>query len=369
MSNAGQPPAFRAVGDGSKLCAATELYPEELQLATRNKGMPLEALRYPITPTGLHYLLVHYDIPAVDAPGWELTVAGQVNKALRLSLDDIQRRPKASVTVTMECAGNGRSLLSPRPISQPWVVEAIGTAEWAGTPLRGILEEAGLTARAVEILFTGLDRGVEGGVVQNYQRSLSLEEATRDDVLLAYEMNGQPLQPQHGYPLRLVAPGWYGMANVKWLDRIEAIETPFDGYQMSAYRYAQSNDDEGERVRLMKVRALMIPPGIPDFLTRTRLVEPGPVTLKGRAWAGRTAVSRVELSTDAGATWSDARLGEQTAPAAWREWSCQWKAEPGSYTLCARATDAQGNVQPLEQPWNVKGMGNNMVQRIEVVVA
>ena len=185
MSNAGQPPAFRVVGDGSKLCAATELYPEELQLATRNKGMPLEALRYPITPTGLHYLLVHYDIPAVDAPGWELTVAGQVNKALRLSLDDIQRRPKASVTVTMECAGNGRSLLSPRPISQPWVVEAIGTAEWAGTPLRGILEEAGLTARAVEILFTGLDRGVEGGVVQNDQRCLSLEDATRDDVLLA----------------------------------------------------------------------------------------------------------------------------------------------------------------------------------------
>ena len=359
---------FRTVGDGSKLAPAAELYPEELHLATRNKGMPLEGLRYSITPTGMHYLLVHYDIPAVDVTSWRLTVGGQVEKSLSLTLGEIKKRPRVTLAVTMECAGNGRALLSPRPLSQPWLVEAIGTAEWTGTPLSGVLQEAGLTDKAVEVLFTGLDRGVESDVVQSYQRSLTMEEATRDEVLLAYEMNGEALEPQHGYPLRLLVPGWYGMASVKWLDRIEAIEKPFDGYQMSAYRYAQSDEDPGERVTIISVRALMIPPGIPDFLTRTRLVEPGQVELMGRAWAGRRAVSRVEVSTDSGATWADARLGEQTSPFAWHTWSFIWHAKPGRHILCVRATDAEGSIQPTEQPWNFKGMGNNLVQRIEVVV-
>ena len=274
---------FRTVGDGSKLSPSSRLYQEELQLATRNRGMPLEGLGYSITPTGMHYLLVHYDIPMIDPTSWLLKVEGHVAKSLSLTVDDIKERPRVTHTVTMECAGNGRALLSPRPISQPWLVEAIGTAEWTGTPLRGVLEDAGLTDKAVEVLFTGRDRGVEGNVIQNYQRSLSIEEATRDEVLLAYEMNGQPMQFQHGFPLRLLVPGWYGMTSVKWLDRIDAIDEAFDGYQMNAYRYAQSEADPGERASLIKVRALMVPPGIPDFLTRTRLLEPGPVVLAGRA--------------------------------------------------------------------------------------
>lgn len=359
---------FRIVGDGSKLSQSPELYPEELQLATRNRGMPLEGLGYPITPTGMHYILVHYDIPAVDSSSWRLNVGGQVRKVLSLALEDIMKRPKVTLTVTMECAGNGRALLSPRPIGQPWLVEAIGTAEWTGTPLRGVLEEAGVTEKAVEILFTGLDKGVEGNVVQNYQRSLKIEEATRDEVLLAYEMNRQPLQPQHGFPLRLLVPGWYGMTSVKWLDRIEAIDEPFHGDQMIRYRYAQSEDDPGEQVTLIKVRALMVPPGIPEFLTRARLVEPGQVELAGRAWAGRSDVAQVEVSVDGGSTWSKAKLGEQVSAYAWRSWTFEWNGKPGRYTLCVRAADADGNIQPLEPPWNVKGMGNNMAQRVEVVV-
>ena len=175
---------------------------EELQLAARNHGMPLEALRYPVTPVGLHYLLIHYDVPAVEPDAWRLTVGG-----LELSLDELRARPAVEHTVTMECAGNGRARLEPRPVSQPWMLEAVGTARWRGTPLAPLLEEAGVPEGTVEVLFTGLDRGIEGGDEQAFQRALALEEAMRGEILLAYEMNGAPLPPQHGFPLRLVVPG------------------------------------------------------------------------------------------------------------------------------------------------------------------
>lgn len=360
---------FPTIGDGSGLADTDRFYKEEVQLALRNRGMPLEGLRYPITPTGMHYLLVHFDIPEVDLKRWRLNVGGLVSNPLSMSLDEIKRRPAVTLAVTMECAGNGRALLSPRYVNQPWLLEAIGTAEWTGTPLRGILDEAGLTDSVVQILFTGLDQGVQGDEVQDYQRSLSLAEATREEVLLAYWMNGEPLQPQHGYPLRLIVPGWYGMTSVKWLGRIEAIGEPFTGYQMQkSYRYSQAEDDVGEPVTLIKVRALMIPPGIPDFTTRTRLVEAGPVTLTGRAWAGRSSISCVEVSINGGAAWSVAELGDQVSIYAWRAWSFNWDATPGRYTLCVRATDAEGNTQPVDQQWTFFGMGNNMAQRVAVIV-
>ena len=183
-------PRFPVVGDGSRLDGSGTITPEELQLAFRNRGMPLEALRYPLTPTGMHYLLTHFDVPEVDAATWQLRVGGLVSKELTLDLDAIRARPATTLAVTMECAGNGRALLTPRPLSQPWLLEAVGTAEWTGTPLRDVLEEAGIAGGAVEVLFTGLDRGVQGDEVQSYQRSLTIDEATRPEVLLAYEMNG-----------------------------------------------------------------------------------------------------------------------------------------------------------------------------------
>jgi DMSO/TMAO reductase YedYZ molybdopterin-dependent catalytic subunit len=360
---------FKTIGDGSGIWKDEMVFPEELQLAFRNRGMPLEGLRYPITPTGMHYLLVHFDIPYIDAASWALSIGGQVSTPLGLSLDDIRQRSRVTMPVTMECAGNGRARLNPRPISQPWLLEAIGTAEWTGTPLKSILEEAGLRDNAVEIVFTGRDEGVQGGEVQYYQRSLTIAEATRHEVLLAYEMNGEPLQPQHGYPLRLLVPGWYGMTSVKWLDSIEAIAEPFQGYQMErTYHYTTSSDIKGDRVTTMRVRALMVPPGIPDFLTRTRLLKAGVVTLEGRAWAGRLGVSRVEVSSDDGKTWHDAGLGEQPGRFAWLAWSYRWNATPGKHFLSVRATDSEGNVQPTEQPWTLHGMGNNLVQRVEVIV-
>jgi DMSO/TMAO reductase YedYZ molybdopterin-dependent catalytic subunit len=360
---------FATVGDGSGLAQSDGLYKEELQLALRNRGMPLEALRYPITPTGLHYLLIHYDIPAVSAEQWRLKIAGRVAAPRELTLEEIKRRPRRTLPVTMECAGNGRALFAPRRISQPWLLEAIGTAEWTGTPLRGILEEAGIGADAAEIVFTALDQGVESDQVQFYQRSLTVAEALRDEVLLVYEMNGEALPPQHGYPLRLLKPGWYGMASVKWLERIEAVAEPFQGYQMvRAYRYAKSAEDPGEAVDVIRPRALMIPPGIPDFMTRERLVEAGPVTLTGKAWSGDGGVARVEVSSDGGATWAEARLDAALSPYAWRTWTFLWHARAGLYALQVRACSADGELQPATQQWNFGGYGNNGVQRVNVVV-
>ena len=363
---------LRTVGDGSGLQQDNTYYEEELALAFRNRGMPLEGLRYDITPSGMHYLLIHFDIPAADAADWRLDVSGLVSSPLSLSMDDIRRRPAVTMPVTMECAGNGRARLNPRPISQPWLLEAIGTAEWTGTPLRGVLEDVGINPAAVDIVFTGRDEGIQGGEVQLYQRSLSPDDAMREEVLLAYAMNGAPLEPQHGYPLRLIVPGWYGMTSVKWLDRIEAVSEPFTGYQMEqTYRYKHSPDDPGEPVSTMRVRALMLPPGIPDFLTRTRLVDTAggdAITLSGKAWAGRLRVTKVEVSDDDGLSWHPAELGAQVGRYAWRNWSFQWHAKPGRRFLSVRATDEQGNTQPTAQPWTLQGMGNNMVQRVEVIV-
>ena len=360
---------FRTVGDGSGLRHDGAYYEEELALAFRNRGMPLEGLRYDITPTGMHYLLIHFDIPYVDVDEWRLNVGGMASNPLSLSLADIKRRPRVTMPVTMECAGNGRARLQPRPVSQPWLLEAIGTAEWTGTPLKGVLDDAGVDPAAADVVFTGRDKGVQGGEAQLYQRSLTPAEIARDEALLAYEMNGAPLEPQHGYPLRLLVPGWYGMTSVKWLDSIEAVAEPFKGYQMEqTYRYKNAPDDPGEPVSTMRVRALMLPPGIPDFMTRARLVEAGEVTLTGKAWAGRLGVSKVEVSEDDGLSWRAAELGAQVGRFAWRNWAYRWDAKPGRRFLLARATDEAGNTQPTAQSWTLQGMGNNMAQRVEVVV-
>jgi DMSO/TMAO reductase YedYZ molybdopterin-dependent catalytic subunit len=340
---------------------------EELQLATRNKGMPLEALRWDLTPVGLHYLLVHFDIPALDTASWRLEVSGNVERPLALTLDDLRARPARSLTVTLECAGNGRARLEPRPVSQPWLVEAVGTAEWTGTPLSGVLADAGVRPDSCEVLFVGADHGIEKGYEHDYARSLTLADASRPEVLLAYAMNGRPLEPQHGFPLRLLVPGWYGMTQVKWLVAIQALSEPFRGYQQAvAYRYKRDADDPGEPVQRIRPRALMIPPGFPDFLTRQRFVERGRVTLSGRAWSGLAPIARVEVAV--GDAWSEARLGPALGPYAWRGWTFGWDAEPGVHVLSCRASDADGNTQPLEQPWNVQGMGNNLVQRVPVTV-
>jgi sulfane dehydrogenase subunit SoxC len=352
------------------LIPGVEITPDELQLAVRNHSMPLEALRYPITPIGLHYLLIHYDIPFVDASTWELSVGGRLRRPLRLGLDEIKARPSVTIPVTLECAGNGRARLSPRPQSQPWLGEAVGTAEWTGTPLGPILADAGLLDEGAHVVFTGLDRGVQGGIDQVYERSLPLAEARRSEVLLAYAINGQTLPPQHGFPLRLIVPGWYGMTNVKWLRSITVVNGPFDGYQQArAYHFRRTDKDAGEAVTRMLPRALMVPPGVPDFMSRARFVAPGMHRIEGRAWSGRAPVAKVEFSDDGGVSWVEAALGDPVSVYAWLGWTHQWRATTtGDHELCVRATDAEGNTQPPEQNWNLEGVQNNAIQRVRVTV-
>ena len=256
----------------------------------------------------------------------------------------------------------------PRPVSQPWLLEAVGTARWRGAPLRPLLEEAGLADVAVEVLFTGADSGREGGIDQQFQRSLSIEDVLESDAILAYEMNGVPLPPQHGFPVRLLVPGWYGMTSVKWLTRIDVVGEPFSGYQQAhSYRLRQLEEEEGDPLSRMLPRSLMVPPGKPEFFTRERIVEgavsPGGTCLDGARRGGRGRCEcrrRRELGAGRARRFRRALgLGGRTH---------RWEPEPGSYELCCRARDSAGNEQPVEPLWNLGGYANNAVQRVPVTV-
>lgn len=338
---------------------------EELALAARNRGMPLEALRYDVTPAGLHYLLVHFDIP--DAESWRLEVGGRVENRFSIGLEELRSLPATTLRVTLECAGNGRAQMSPRYPSVPWLEEGVSTAEWTGVRLAALLRRAGLREGVRDIVFRGADRGFDAGVEHDFARSLTPAQALAEDVLLAYEMNGAPLPPQHGAPLRLVVPSWYGMASVKWLRSIEALEQPFDGLQQArSYHFRRVAGEPGTPCTLMRVNSLMVPPGIPDFYSRVRVIDAGPVQIVGRAWSGAAPVKEVALGVDG--KWLQATLQGPASPYAWVRWSAVWQAAESDHELACRATDASGATQPLEPPWDLSGFGNNAVQRIQVNV-
>jgi DMSO/TMAO reductase YedYZ molybdopterin-dependent catalytic subunit len=250
----------------------------------------------------------------------------------------------------------------------PWLSGAVGTAEWTGTPLKGVLECAGLRPECVDISFHGIDRGFDRGHEHEYGRSLTPALAARDDVLLVWAMNGQPLAPQHGFPLRLVVPGWYGMASVKWLARIEARAEPYQGHQqVGTYHFRTQAGEQGSPITSMRVKSLMVPPGIPDWYSGARLVEAGTVPIHGRAWSGNgTAIAKVDVSING--TWHAAVLEPPAGPYAWRGWRLDWQAARGGCDILCRATDANGNVQPMEPAYDRGGFGNNAVHRLEVFV-
>ncbi len=340
----------------------------EVGLANRNSGNLLETLALDITPIGLHYLLIHFDVPLLDAGTHRLGFSGAFDAPFELGLDEIRALPQVTLPVTLECAGNGRSGLSPRAHSMPWMYEAVGTSEWTGTPLRPLIERARPRADAVDIAFFGADYGFDKGVGHCFGR-IPPEQIADLDVMLVHSMNGQPLLPQHGAPLRLIVPGWYGMASVKWLGRIEALTQPLTGSSRCRPTASATLDaDPGRPVTMMRVKSLMVPPGVPDWGTRKRYLEPGPVTLVGRAWSGGgVPVTRVEVELDG--VWREARLEQQTGRYAWTKWSCDWLASPGDHVLRCRATDANGAVQPLDPPWDVAGFANNAAQKVHVFVA
>lgn len=322
-----------------------------------NAETPLPLLVQARTPTEGFFVRCNFDPPALEPEGAALAIEGAVDHPLALLVSELRRRPALTLAVTLECAGNGRTLSTPIPPGTAWALGAVGVAEFEGAPLAPLLREAGLRADAVEVLFEAAD---------GFQRSLPVAEALRDVVLLAWRMNGEPLTQVHGAPLRLVVPGWYGMASVKWLRRIEVLRTPFRGpFQTEKYVFLdEAGTPDGEPVRRIRVRSLLLEPAV-----GSRLPAGGQVDLRGVAWSGTAPVRSVEVTVDGGATWAPAALVPSESPYAPVAWSFPWTpVGTGPRVLGSRAGDATGAAQPLEPRWNRQGYGNNGVQWVSVDV-
>jgi DMSO/TMAO reductase YedYZ molybdopterin-dependent catalytic subunit len=324
-----------------------------------NAEAPPEALREDITRNELHYVRSNFALPDHDGT---LMVGGAIEHELRLTLDDLRALPAVERAVTLECAGNGRLAMRPLPSGEPWGDNAVSTARWTGALLRDVLARAVPTADAVEVLCTGADGGTSPSAAPAdrpvFARSLAIARATDPaaEVLLAYEMNGEPLPPDHGAPLRLVVPDWYAMASVKWLRRIDVLRQPFHGpFQTARYVY-EWPDRPHEPVTSVRVRARVTDP-LPGSV-----IPAGPYTIRGKAWSGTGPVTGVELSFKGGGDWFPATVEPAAEPHAWQSWSLTWEATPGRHGIRARATDAAGNVQPDVPPWNRLGYGNNAIE-------
>jgi DMSO/TMAO reductase YedYZ molybdopterin-dependent catalytic subunit len=294
-------------------------------------------------------------------------VRGLVRHHLTLTLPDIRKLPSRSLVATLECAGNGRALLDPPVDGEPWQLGAVGTAEWTGVPLIEVLDRAGIATAAREVVFRGIDHSTarsRSEEPQRYERSLQMETAQDPDVLLAYAMNGEPLSPNHGFPLRLVVPGWYGMASVKWLGEITVSDHPFRGYfQTERYIVEPAGEGRGtpEPLARTRVRAIITEPERGDVVRRGELV------VRGYAWSGYGEIARVEV--DVGSGWRVARLLDEPQPYAWRRWELTTRVDRGGrLALRARATDASGNTQPERPVWNRLGYANNAVQTVQIEV-
>jgi DMSO/TMAO reductase YedYZ molybdopterin-dependent catalytic subunit len=334
-----------------------------------NAEAPLAEQIGVLTPTPLHYVRTNFGIPRLSTLDWRLALEGEVERPYQLTYDELRALPSRSLLVTLECAGNGRSGLHPPAQGEPWQYGAVSTAEWTGAPLMTLLEAAGLTSRTREILIEGADRGTvvthEGPIP--FARSLPLEVARHPDTLLAYAMNGEPLTAPHGFPARLIVPGWYGMAAVKWVTRIAALAAPFEGYYQTE-RYIMAHPERGETtgapLSTMRVRSLIIAPTAGAVLPR------GTHRLRGLAWSGDAPVTRVDVSVDGGDDWEPAELASPVERYAWRRWEYTWQASaPAPATLRSRAFDEAGRAQPSEPAWNHLGYANNAIQVVPVTVA
>lgn len=330
---------------------------EDLRVVTRepfNAETRLAELSGLLTPAGRHFVRNHFAIP--DHPG-TLTVYGAVASSMTLSVAELAARPPVSRFVTLECAGNGRAFLEPAPPGEPWRLGAVGTAEWTGVPLADLLAEAGVAPDAVEIRFRGADRGIPAGLVSEIAFERSLPPDVAQEALVAYAMDGRPLSPNHGAPLRLIVPGWYGMASVKWLVGIAVATEPFRGhFQVERYVVA------GRPLGPIAPRAVIVSPADGGLVPR------GPNLVRGFAWSAGD-LAGVEVSMDGGATWRAARLGSRLAAEAWRTWQVRWSARtPGPAVILARAIEAGGRVQPLEAVRDPLGYGNNAAQPVRVEV-
>jgi DMSO/TMAO reductase YedYZ molybdopterin-dependent catalytic subunit len=313
-----------------------------------------------LTPTPSFYVRCHFAVPRPEQASAGLQIAGSVQRPTSLGLDELRALGSRTVVSTMECAGNGRTALAPLPGGEPWGSHAVATARWTGVPLRAVLERVGLAPETREILATGADSGQpeDAPAALPYQRALPLDKALHPDTLLAWEMNDASLTLEHGAPLRLIAPGWYGMASVKWLTHLEALTAPFDGYyQVQRYVYDRGDGSPPIPVTTMRIKSLIVSP--PDGAR----LGVQPLTVRGKAWSGAGQIVRVEIAPRGGDAWEDARLLGAPSPYAWAAFEYTWHPPaPGRHVLRVRATDAAGNQQPAVGEWNRHGYGSNAVR-------
>lgn len=325
------------------------------QKEPENLEMPFSGVRDFLTPAAQLYVRSHFDVPHIDPATYRLSIEGAVQRPYELTYDEICQLPSQSLVALLECAGNGRLFLSPPEKGLQWELGGVGNIDWTGTPLWPLLSRAGIQPSACEVVLVGADQGeprdpepsTPGPIV--YARSLPLEKASRPEVLLAHRMNGAPLTPQHGFPVRAVVAGWYAMASVKWLRRIVVVDRPFQGYyQTFAYSRWERRDGLSS---LVPVDELQVKAQIARPAPHERVPVGSVFHIRGTAWSSDAAVTRVEVSADGGASWVDARLLDEPLPYTWRRWELAWQtpSQPGSCTLMARATDAHGRTQPMQR--------------------
>jgi DMSO/TMAO reductase YedYZ molybdopterin-dependent catalytic subunit len=356
------------------------LDPEEACLTALDAGLlvrrahplncetPLPALTGGVVvPNARFYVRNHFGIPRLDPAHWRLNVGGLVARRLSLDLGQLRAMRSASLIVTLECAGNGRAGLQPPAPGEQWDLGAVSTAEWTGVPLTEILDRAGITPDACEVVFRGADRGSAGEAADpvHFERSLTVTDARHSESLLAYAMNGDPLPLEHGYPLRLIVPGWYAVASVKWLTEIEVIGSPFDGF-FQAERYVYESRRNGSTVRepvhLQNVRSIITEPSTGQDVTT------GDLVIRGVAWSGRAPIETVDVSVGGG-PWQAASLIGERRRNSWQWWEQTVRIEsPGETTLRARATDLAGRTQPERPHWNRLGYGGNAIQNVRLLV-
>ena len=328
-----------------------------IQPAPFNAEAPPAALAGEVTPVPLHYVRSNFAFPAHDG---NVTIGGAVGNPITLTLADLRALPASEQTVTLECAGNGRLGQTPLPAGEPWGRFAVSTARWRGVPLHKVLRQAAPSPDGLEVTFEGADHGrYDHHEDIAFVRSLPLSHASDPaaDILIAYEMNGEPLTSDHGAPVRLIVPGWYGMASVKWLSRIDVLTEHYEGeFQTGHYMYHYP-DRSSEPVTLMHVRARITDPA------PRSVVRAGAYRVHGKAWSGAGPVTSVDVSLTGAGDWYAAELDPPRRPHQWQDWSFDWlTATPGRHTLRARATDAAGNTQPAVPPWNSLGYGNNAIE-------
>jgi DMSO/TMAO reductase YedYZ molybdopterin-dependent catalytic subunit len=343
------------------------------QKEPNNLETPFDQVDSFLTPMELFYIRSHFPAPKLDLASYQLRIDGVVRKPFSLSYKELRDMPSETRVAILECAGNSRVFLVPQARGAQWELGAVGNAEWTGVPLTALLERAGVEEDACEIVLEGADQGtpVEEPVPPDpisYARSLPRDKAMQREVLVAYQMNGRDLSQDHGYPVRAIVPGQYGMASVKWLTHIHAVREPFHGYwQTSDYAYWDHLDGKPVRRALgeMKVKSEIFRPRVYETLAPSQIY-----TVFGAAWAGETEVTEIAVSTDGGQTWADAQFLDPVQRYAWRRWKFDWLTprKPGQYTLLARAKDANGSVQPDNHDQNYGSYVINHPLPIEIFV-